>query len=572
MSIRGQAEHRLGALLWSFRRAFLAAGLFSGVANLLLLTPTIYMLQVYDRVLVSRNELTLLAVSLIALFLFGAMAFSEWVRSRILVRTGVRLDQQLGSRVFDASFEASLADAGRSPARAFADLLQVRQFLTGNGIFAFFDVPWVPIYLAVTFFLHPVLGWVALAFVGVQLLLAWLGHRQTVKPAEEAVQASTDVTLYLQGKLRNAETLEAMGMLGGLRRRWQARQAAAVARHAASQDISQRVMAASKFIRYTQQSLTLAAGALLVIAGELTPGAMIAANVLMARALAPIDMVVNNWRSFLAARAAFGRLRELLAAFPDQGPAAARERPRGALQLRGLVATAPGRADPILKGLDLEIAAGQTVAVLGPSGSGKSTLARCLVGIWPDTQGEVLLDGEPLAGWRREALGPHIGYLPQDVELFEGSIADNIARMAKPDSPQVIAAARASGLHDAILRMPRGYDTPIGEAGGILSGGQRQRLALARALYGDPALVVLDEPNANLDDTGESALTATLKELKRQGRTVVLVTHRQPSIAHADRVLVLRDGAIAAYGPPAAVLPPRPAPGAKPEGGTPQPA
>jgi ATP-binding cassette subfamily C exporter for protease/lipase len=289
---------------------------------------------------------------------------------------------------------------------------------------------------------------------------------------------------------------------------------------------------------------------------------MIAANILVARALAPIDLVVSQWRVFIAARAAYARLQALLDTYPALPQGQPRSRPAGALQVRQLVATAPGRATPILKGVDLEIAAGQTVVVLGPSGSGKSTFARCLLGIWPHASGEVLLDGEPLGSWPREALGPHVGYLPQDIELFEGSIADNIARMAEPDSAEVITAARATGLHDTILRLPRGYDTPIGDAGGLLSGGQRQRLALARALYGDPALLVLDEPNANLDDAGEQALRQTLQDLRKQGRTVVLITHRLPALQLADRVLVLRDGEVAADGPPAAVLPAlQPAPG-----------
>lgn len=565
--------HRLGPLLWSFRREFAAAGLFSGVANLLLLTPTIYMLQVYDRVMLSQSELTLLAVSLITLFLFAAMAFAEWVRSRVLVRTSMRLDRQLGTRVFNASFEASLREAGHSPARAFNDLAQVRQFLTGAGIFALFDAPWVPIYLAVTFFLHPMLGWVAVGFAALQVLLAWIGHHRTVGPALESARAASELNLYLQGKLRNAETLESMGMIAALRARWQQRQRVAVGRHSASQDVAQRVASLSKFVRYTQQSLTLAAGALLVVDGQLTPGAMIAANVLMARALAPIDMVVSNWRTFVAAHAAYLRLHALLDAFPEPVAKPERPRPAGALQLRGIVATAPGRAEAILKAIDLEIPAGQTVVVLGPSGSGKSTLARCMVGIWPDVQGEVLLDGAPLAGWTREALGPHIGYLPQDVELFDGTIADNIARMAKPDPAQVIAAARGTGLHDTILRLPKGYDTPIGEAGGVLSGGQRQRLALARALYGDPALLVLDEPNSNLDDAGELALSQAIQELRRQGRTLVLVTHRLPALHVADRVLVLRDGAVVADGSPASVLPPlRAAAAPATPGASPQPA
>ena len=563
-----RAEHGLGPILWSFRREFMAVGVFSGIANLLLLTPTIYMLQVYDRVLVSHSELTLLAVSLIALFMFLLMAFTEFIRSRVLVRIGLRLDQQLGGRVFAAGFNASLAATDQTPARAAADMLQVRQFITGQGVFAFFDAPWIPVYLAVAFILHPVLGCVALLFAGVQLLLAWLGHQRTAAPTQQATRAATDANVYLQGKLRHVETLEAMGMLAGLRRRWQERHAHAVGKHAAAQDLTQKVSAASKFVRYSQQSLTLAAGALLVIEGALTPGALIAANLLVARALAPIDAIVTNWREFVLARAAYARLRALLDAHPEETVQGDRPAPAGALQTRKLVASAPGRATPILKGVDLEIPAGHMVAVVGPSGSGKSTLARCLIGVWPDIQGEVLLDGAPLASWSRADLGPFIGYVPQDVELFEGTIAENIARMGEPDSPQVIAAARATGLHEDILRLPRGYDTAIGDSGGVLSAGQRQRLALARALYGDPPIVVLDEPNASLDEAGERALSLALQELRRRQRTIVLVTHRHPAVQLADIVLVLQDGAVAAMGrPPALAAPVQPA-----AGGTPQPA
>ena len=540
--------------LWTFRREFLVVGVFSMVANVLMLSPTLYMLQVYDRVMVSRSELTLLAMSLITLFLFCVMAFAEWMRSRVLVRSGVRLDAMLGTRVFNASFEANLAPSGVSPARSFGDLIQIRQFLTGNGILAFFDTPWTPVYMAVLFILHPMLGWLALFFAAVQGALAWFGHRSTVAPAEEASRASSEASMYLQGKLRNAEVLEPMGMVHNLRPRWAQRHDQAQQLQGRAQALTHRITAWSKFIRYAQQSLALGAGALLVIDGQLSPGGMIAANVLMTRALAPIDMLVGTWRGFIGARGAFGRLEALLAAHPERDPALSRVAPQGAITLREVVAVAPGRAEPILKGVNLAVAPGTVTVVLGPSGSGKSTLARCMVGIWPGVSGEVLLDGLPISGWDRNELGPYLGYLPQDIELFEGSIAENIARFGEVSSEKVIAAARSAGLHEMILRFPKGYDTPIGEAGNLLSGGQRQRIGLARAVYGDPVLVVLDEPNANLDDVGEAALVRTVQELKAKGRTVFLITHRPGIVAVADRLLILRNGMVQTEGPRDEVL------------------
>ena len=540
--------------LWAFRREFLMVGVFSMVANVLMLSPTLYMLQVFDRVRSSRSELTLLAMSLITLFLFGVMAFAEWMRSRVLVRSGVRLDALLGTRVFNASFDAHLAPSRVSPARSFGDLIQIRQFLTGQGILAFFDTPWTPIYMGVLFILHPMLGFLALFFAAVQGALAWFGHRRTVTPAEDASKASSESAAYLQSKLRNAEVLEPMGMVHNLRPHWARRHAHAQELQGRAQAITHRITAWSKFIRYSQQSLALGAGALLVIDGQLSPGGMIAANVLMSRALAPIDMLVGTWRGFIGARSAFRRLEALLAAHPERDPALSRVAPQGALTLRDVVAVAPGRAEPILKGVSVAVPQGTVTVVLGPSGSGKSTLARCMLGIWPDVSGEVLIDGLPIAGWDRNELGPYVGYLPQDVELFEGSIAENIARFGEVSPEKVIAAARSAGLHEMILRFPKGYDTPIGEAGHLLSGGQRQRIGLARAMYGDPVLVVLDEPNANLDDVGEAALVRAVQELKVKGCTVFLITHRPGIVAVADRVLVLRNGVVKADGPRDEVL------------------
>ena len=544
----------LTAALWAFRIEFFIVGGLSFLSNLLMLAPTLYMLQVYDRVLTSQSEMTLLAVSLITLFLFGVMACSEWLRSKVLVRAGMRFDEHLSARVFSASFQAHLRQSPAAATGAFADLSQVRQFLTGRGIFAFFDAPWAPLYIAVIFSLHPRLGVLSLVFAAVQVALAWFGHRQTVAPTEEAARAIADTQSALQGKLRNAEVLESMGMIGHLQKRWDRQHRDALDKNATAQGLVHRVTAWSKLIRYSQQSLSLGAGALLVIDGQMSPGAMIAANVLISRALAPIDQLVSSWRSFVSARSAFSRLENLLRDHPAPRAALGRVAPQGGIALRGVVATVPGHAQPILDKVSFDVAAGTVVVILGPSGSGKSTLARVLVGIWPDVTGEVLLDAMPMKHWNPDELGPHVGYLPQDVELFDGSIAENIARLGETDSVRVISAARAAGLHDVILRFPKGYDTPIGESGKLLSGGQRQRIGLARALYGEPALIVLDEPNANLDDAGENALLGTVLDLKSRGKTVFLITHRPGAIAVADRLMVLRDGALVVDGPRDAVL------------------
>ncbi|MBU3738723.1 MAG: type I secretion system permease/ATPase [Rhodoferax sp.] len=541
-------------VLGSFRRELLIVGIFSMVANLLMLAPTLYMLQVYDRVLASQSELTLLALSLITLFLFAVMAFAEWMRSRVLVAAGVRLDEQLSTRVFNASFEVQLAQSGRAQSRAFNDLIQLRQFLTGNGIFAFFDTPWVPVYVAVLFILHPWLGWMAVVFALVQGALTAWGHWYGGGLAESAQRSAGEANAFLQNKLRNSEVIEAMGMMGHLQRRWQQRASVAVDLAGQAQTRTHRVTAVSKFVRYSQQSLALGLGALLVIDGQLSPGAMIAANVLTTRALAPLDMLVGVWRGFVIARDALARLRGLLGQFPPRVAPEAPARFTGAVETRNLSATAMGRAKPILEGVSLALRPGTVTVVLGPSGSGKSTLARAMLGIWPKVSGEVLLDGVPVADWPRGQLGPQLGYLPQDVELFEGSIAENIARFAELDAVAVVKAARTTGLHETILRFPKGYDTPIGEAGGMLSGGQRQRLGLARAVYGEPALVVLDEPNANLDDVGEAALARTVGELRDLGKSVLLITHRPGIVMAADQLVVLQDGRVALAGPRDEVL------------------
>ena len=540
--------------LWAFRREFYVVGVFSMVANVLLLAPTLYMLQVYDRVLVSRSELTLLALSLITLFLFLVGSFSEWMRSRVLVRTGMKLDEALSTRIFHASFESNLKKFGTGTSKAFGDLVQLRQFLTGNGIFALFDAPWALVYLVVVFFLHPILGFLALIFAALQAALAWFGHRRAVVPAQKAQNAASDETQDLQLKLLQVETLEPMGMVHTMGNEWQAKHHGVMAQQAESQSLNHKMTAWSKFLRYSQQSLALGAGALLVIDGQLSPGAMIAANVLMTRTLTPIDMLVGTWRSFVMAQASFKRLEALLESHPEDERNVSRTPPTGAIEINNLFARAEGRVEPILKNVNFRAQPGSVTVVLGPSGSGKSTLVRCMIGVWPNFSGEVLLDARPITGWDRNDLGCYLGYLPQDIELFEGSIAENISRFTEINSEKVIEAAQSAGLHEMILRFSKGYDTSIGEAGGLLSGGQRQRIGLARAIYGNPKLIVLDEPNANLDDVGEAALIKAVQILKSQGSTVVLVTHRPSILAVADRVVVLKNGSIQADGPRDVVL------------------
>lgn len=544
----------LARTLWGFRYEFMVSGVFSLVANLLMLTPTIYMLQVFDRVMLSQSMGTLTAVSLITLFFFGVLTFAEWSRSKLLVSSGVRLDELLSKRLFHASYEAYLNPDVANPARSFSDLTEVRQFLTGNGIFAFFDAPWAPIYIGVLFMLHPWLGFMAIGFGLVQAVLAWWAGSAS-KPAQAAASKSQQaVGGYLQSKFRNAEVIESMGMVGHLYRRWSERNARAMGSALHSQDVAARVMAWSKFVRYSQQSLALGGGALLVIQGELSPGAMIAANVLTSRALAPIDLIVGTWTGFLNAKDAFIRLRDLLEAHPLREKAPMGITPKGDVVLKEVVASAPGRKEPILKGVSAIMPAGTITVVLGASGSGKSTLARVLLGIWPSSSGQVLLDGQSILNWDRMELGPHIGYLPQDIELFDGTIAENIARAGQVVSEKVISAADAAGLHQMILRFPKGYDTPMGEAGGLLSGGQRQRIGLARAMYGEPELVVLDEPNANLDDEGEAALVRAVQGMKAKGKTVVLISHRPGIVGVADRLLILHQGSVQASGPRDGVL------------------
>ncbi len=546
--LSSMTDHELGRSILSFKREFWWVGGFSFFANVLMLAPTLYMLQVFDRVMMSQNEFTLIGLTLITTLFFAVMAFAEWIRSRLLVRAGVRFDAYLNSRVFKASFDAQLNQTSANPIQSFTDLTNLRQFLTGNGIFAVFDTPWTPVYIFVLFMMHPMLGWASIFFTALLGAMAWYSHRLTALGNERANQAQIKSNTYLAGKLRHSETVEALGMMTPLRRHWNALYKEQLEQTVNAQHLQHQVQAFIKFVQYSQQSLILALGALLAIQGEISVGAMVASNALVSNALRPISVLVSTWKQFADAKASFSRLSRLLDLHPIRQKHWVSPQMKAQLSLRNLVASAPLRPQPILKGLNLDFKPGEVVAIVGPSGAGKSTLARCLMGIWPDMKGDVLIDGQNINTYARDELGPHIGYLPQDIELFEGTIAENIARFGNVDSSQVIEAAKHTGIHDMILRFPKGYDTPMGEAGNMLSGGQRQRVGLARAIYGQPEFIVLDEPNANLDDVGEAALIRVVQTLREQKCTVFMVVHQRNLLSVADRVLIMNNGQASHFG------------------------
>ncbi len=538
-----------------FKAEFWMVGLFSLVANLLMLTPTLYMLQVYDRVMISQSGFTLIAISAVAVFFYAVMAFSEWLRSRLLVRAGVRFDEAMNSQIFKASFNKSLSKIKFDSPEAFNDLTHLRQFMTGQGVFTFFDMPWTPIYIFVVWLLHPVLGVMCFVFVLIYGVIAWVGHRLTFKVNEGSIESRRTARMYVENKLKNSEVIDAMGMIKGLRAKWLGLHATDMQDHAITSDMNERFTAVTKFTSMFQSSLMLGIAAYLVIHDELSPAAMVAANVLMGRAVQPVQMAVSMWRMSMMAALSYSRLNELLKGFEASTDLVnIPNRFNGTVRVEQLVATVQGRAQPILKGINANYSSGQVIVVMGASGSGKSTFARCLIGIWPEIQGAVYLDQVPVNKVARSDLGPHIGYLPQDVELLEGTVADNISRFGERDPQKVIAAAQLAGVHDMILRFPNGYDTEMGSAGRFLSGGQRQRIALARAIYDEPSLIVLDEPNANLDDLGEAALVSAVQQLRDKGKTIFLITHRPNALSCADQVMILANGEVSIMGPKQMVM------------------
>lgn len=546
--LSSQNNEILSSLL-AYKRSFATLALFSGVINLLMLLPSIYMMQVYDRVLSSRSEMTLMMLTIITLGLYLLMSLLEWVRSMILIRVSAGLDVALSQRVFTASFERNLRESTSNAAQMLADLATIRQFVTGNGLFAFFDVPWLPIYLFVAFLFHPTLGFFTLAGILLLLGLAFWNEISTRKQLSEANQLAASAGNYANNTLQNAEVIESMGMLNNLQKRWYVLQQKIIVLQADASDRNGRIGALTRFIRISWQSMALGVGAILVIENQITGGMMIACSIVLGRAMAPVEQAIGTWKQLAGVRSSYTRLHKLLQEYPARSLPMDLLAPEGALMVEHVSIAPPGTKQFSLRNVTFNLAPGEILGVIGPSASGKSTLARALVGVWRPQQGTVRIDNADIQQWSRDRLGMHMGYLPQDIELFNGSVAENIARFNDVDSEQVIAAAKLAGVHEMILHLPKGYDTSLGAGGFGLSGGQKQRIGLARAVYGMPALIVLDEPNSNLDDQGEAALVSAILALKAAKSTVVLITHRPSIVASVDKLLLLKDGIPQLFGP-----------------------
>ena len=487
-------------------------------------------------------------LTLVLLIALGALASLDSVRARILTRASIRLDQLLSGRIVAAAVENS-ARGGSARGQALRDFDNFRQFVTGSGIHAVFDLPWAPIYIGVIFVLHPWLGLFAFGCAVLLVGMALLNEYLVKRPLSEANEAAARNYSFTEMGLRNSEVVQAMGMMPGLLHRWSRDRNLLLERQTLASDRAATTTSLIRFLRLAMQSLILGIGAYLVIERLTTVGSMFAASILLGRALAPVEQIVGSWRNLTSARAAYGRVRELLTAHPLQDQALSLPRPTGQLSVENLSYVVPRTNRAILRNVSFRQAPGEVLGVIGPSGAGKSTLARQIVGVLYPTSGAVRLDGADVAPWPRESLGRHIGYLPQDIELFADSVASNISRFRNDNDEEVIEAARLAGVHEMVLRLPDGYETQVGDGGAVLSGGYRQRLGLARAVYGNPSLVVLDEPSSNLDSDGDTALLSCITELKKRGTTVVMISHRPNTLGVADKLLVLKDGVAELFGP-----------------------
>lgn len=534
--------------VFELKSAWWAVFVFSMAINLLMLAPTIYMMQVSDRVMTSRNMVTLLMLSLLALAIFAVMGVLEWARSRVLVRLGVRLDRRMGAKLLSLSHRFEVEKLGDSR-RLLSDLTHLRTFLTGYAIFALLDAPWVPIFLVVTVLLHPLLAAVSLGGTIVMVILTYITERAVRTPLADSNNSAAETSQFVATNMRHGEIIEAMGMFPMMLERWQKKQDRHLVQQAIASDRAGVVQGVTKFVRMTNQALAMGVGGFLFLQSDVSPAIVFAASLLSSRISGPIESLMMTWSQLGTASESWKRIDDALRYVEKQYSGVTLPAPKGEVTLEGVFGGPPGVSAPFVQSVNLKIPAGVIVAIVGSSASGKSTLVRLITGVWAPRVGTVRLDGADLRTWPREQLGPYIGYLPQDVELIEGSVAENIARLGPLDSERVIAAARAAGVHEMVLQMADGYGTQVGANGAFLSGGQRQRVALARAMYGDPPLLVLDEPNANLDEAGELALDTALQQAKQRGQTVIIVSHRPIAIRNCDLILVMQDGQVLLYGP-----------------------
>ena len=542
--------------LASCRSALVATGLMSGMSNILMLTGAIFMLEIYDRVLPSRSVPTLVALVILAACLFTAQGLLDLIRGRILVRIGARLDEQLSARVYETIVRLPLRVGNRTDGlQQLRDLDNVRSFLSGAGPTALFDLPWLPVYLAICFAFHPYIGLAATAGAIVLAIITLLTEFLTREPIKTATGHANTRNALAEASRRNAEAIKAMGMLPRIAAHWQDANQKYMSAQQRASDVAGGFGSASKVLRMMLQAGVLAVGAYLVIHQEATAGIIIAGSILSARALAPVDMAIANWKSFMAARQGWQRLTKLLELLPALTEPMALQPPQKTLTVENATAAPPGSDRIVVQDVSFTLQAGRGLGIIGPSGSGKSSLARLLIGVWPTVRGRIRLDGAALDQWPAETLGASIGYLPQDVELLAGTVAQNIARFASPvDAEAVVAAATAAGVHELIVSLPEGYETQVGEGGTALSAGQAQRVALARALYGNPFLVVLDEPNSNLDAEGDEALSRAIMGVRARGGIAVVVAHRPSAIVSVDLLLMMNQGRAQVFGPKDEVL------------------
>jgi ATP-binding cassette subfamily C exporter for protease/lipase len=538
------------------RPYFVRAAWFSLFTSILVLAPTGYMLEVYDRVVNSGNHMTLAMLTLLVLGAYALMEVLEWTRSEIMHEASMEFDAGMSKRMFNVTFQARLARLPGGTVQTMTDLKTLREFLYSPILLAVMEFPVAIICLVLLFAIHPVLGWSALVGAVLQGIVSWLNERSTRPPLTDANRNAIAAQQYADGSLRNAEVIEALGMLRDIHGRWHAKQREFLGLQAIASDRAGLYQAMTKFMQVMMGSLMLGLGAYMILQSDLQGGGgmMIMGSVLGGRVLSPLVAIVTQWRSVINFRDAYVRIDTLLGALQPRRDAMPLPPPKGMLTVEALAAAAPGSPAPIIRGVQFALRPGEALAVVGPSASGKTTLARLLVGLWPAAAGKVRLDGADVFNWNKEELGPHIGYLPQGIELIEGTLAENIARFGEIDMIKVEAAARAVGLHEVILALPQGYESQVGRDGAILSGGQRQRVGLARAIYGDPVFIVLDEPNSSLDEAGDAALASTLQQLKSRGATLVVMTHRTSVLAVVDKMLVLRDGQMQGFGPRDEVL------------------